>query len=68
MPGLTDAHAHLYDVNDLGLYLMHGVTSILNLSGAPIHLEWREAIRDGSLLGPVLYTTGPRVRWMRQWD
>lgn len=62
IPGLTDAHVHLYDVNDLGLYLIHGVTTVLNMSGAPIHLEWREAVRRGDFLGPTIFTTGPQLK------
>jgi imidazolonepropionase-like amidohydrolase len=62
IPGLTDSHVHLYDVNDLGLYLLHGVTTVLNMSGAPIHLEWRDAVARGTLLGPAIFTTGPQLK------
>ena len=62
MPGLSDAHAHLFDDGDLSLYLTHGVTSILNMSGSYQHLWMRDALLAGELDGPALYTTGPMVK------
>src|SRR5205085_3165053 len=61
MPGLVDSHVHLWDEADLRLYLAAGVTTVVNMSGAPIHLEWQRELRDGDLLGPTLYTTGPMI-------
>jgi len=62
MPGLTDAHVHLFDVNDLPVFLAHGITSVLNMSGAAVQLDWREQIESGQLAGPTLYTTGPQLK------
>lgn len=62
MPGLVDAHVHLIDTRDLTLYLAHGVTTILNMSGNPMHLALRERIRRGEVAGPTLYTTGPQFK------
>lgn len=62
MPGLTDAHYHLYEPHDLEVLLAHGVTTILNQSGAPLHLDLRDAIRAGSIAGPTIYTTGPQLK------
>lgn len=62
IPGLTDAHLHVFDVNDLPLLLTFGVTTGLNMAGNPMILEWRDRIRAGSLLGPTLYTTGPQIK------
>ena len=59
MPGLTDAHVHLLSPIELPLYLANGVTTVFNLDGRPAHLAWRKQIRDGSLLGPTIMTTGP---------
>ena len=76
VPGLTDAHVHLEgdgtggttrpDFGDAPLYLAHGVTTVVNLRGFPIHLEWRRRIEAGQLLAPTIYTSGdfinePRV-------
>jgi len=67
-PGLVDSHVHLEggpfwqgaraNFGDAGLYLSHGVTSVLNLRGTPEFLEWRRRIREGSLQGPTIYTAG----------
>ena len=62
MPGLVDAHAHLFDEGDLTLYLAHGVTSILNMSGSYQHLQFRDALASGDMHGPSLYTTGPTIK------
>jgi imidazolonepropionase-like amidohydrolase len=62
IPGLVDAHVHLMDRNDLPLLLSRGVTSVLNMAGAPMQLAWREDIEAGRLVGPRLYTTGPQLK------
>jgi hypothetical protein len=71
VPGLTDAHVHLEgdgtggttrsNFGDAPLYLAHGVTTVVNLAGAPVHLEWRRRIERGELIGPTIYTSGPFV-------
>lgn len=70
VPGLTDAHVHVSgspvvptrdDFGDAPLYLAHGVTTVVNLSGSPTILEWRKRIEAGTLLGPTIYTAGPFV-------
>ena len=76
VPGLTDAHVHLQgdgtggttrsDFGDAPLYLAHGVTTVFNLAGTPVHLDWRRRIESGELVGPTIYTSGrfvnePRV-------
>jgi len=67
MPGLADMHVHA-SKEDFLLYVAAGVTTIRNLNGDQEHLTWRAQIREGSLLGPTLYTTaplltGPDTRW-----
>jgi len=76
VPGLTDAHVHLTidmpwaparpDFGDAPLYLAHGVTTVINLRGGPMQLDWRRRIASGELIGPTIYTAGefinePRV-------
>jgi hypothetical protein len=67
IPGLMDLHVHLsYNPEPeqrqlLQLFLANGVTTVLNLRGAPQALELRAAIRDERILGPRLYTVGPYV-------
>jgi hypothetical protein len=66
VPGLADMHVHLpYNQNDikdtpafLRLFIVNGVTTILNLLGLPAHLELRERIARGEEFGPVIYTSG----------
>ncbi len=67
LPGLADMHVHLQDDGEeenralFQLFLANGVTTILNLYGTPHHLELREKIKRGEMLGPALYTSGPFI-------
>ena len=70
VPGLTDAHVHVSgtpvmrtrdDFGDAPIYLAYGVTTVVNLSGNPMILEWRKRVNTGSLLGPTIYTASPFV-------
>ena len=62
MPGLADMHTHLsYDPDPahMRLFLAEGVTTVRNLNAiVPDHLEWREQVAKGELLGPTIYTSG----------
>ena len=57
MPGLIDAHVHVWDEAELAGYLAHGVTGVRNMSGMPFHLPLQERIEDGRILGPDFITT-----------
>lgn len=66
IPGLAEMHAHVPPVDDLEpmkevltLFLVKGITTIRGMLGHPRHLELREKLRTGEILGPRLYTTGP---------
>ncbi|MFZ5476121.1 MAG: amidohydrolase family protein [Myxococcota bacterium] len=61
LPGLADMHVHLFDARDLPLYLAAGVTTVLNMSGSPAHLKWRDDVARGALAGPRVVTTGPMI-------
>jgi hypothetical protein len=70
VPGLTDAHVHVAgsplvptrdDFGDAPIYLAYGITTVVNLSGTPMVLVWRNKINPGRLLGPTIYTSGPFV-------
>lgn len=61
VPGFVDSHVHLLDEGDLLVYLANGVTTVRNLKGLPWHLELRERIARGEVLGPRLVTSGPFV-------
>ncbi|MEO6287785.1 MAG: amidohydrolase family protein [Dyadobacter sp.] len=65
-PGWSEMHAHVPAVDDLGpmkevlmLYLANGITTIRGMLGNAKHLELRDKVRKGVILGPNFYTTGP---------
>lgn len=61
MPGLADMHVHVWDQNDLFLFVANGVTTVRNLFGSPTQLAWRAKIEGGELVGPRIYTAGPII-------
>lgn len=68
IPGLMDAHVHLYenhDPADLWLYLANGVTTVRSMHGGPHQLALRERVRSGELVGPRILTTGPTTATLR---
>ena len=62
MPGLVDFHVHLRDPSELLSYLIHGVTTVVHMSGptsnVPDVLALRRRIVDGEIPGPNVYSTG----------
>mgnify|MGYP001587379765 FL=1 len=75
MPGLWDNHVHfgggpaLIEENKalLPLYLAHGITSVRDASGdLPEEvLAWRGEVAAGKLLGPTIYTSGPKLEGLK---
>lgn len=61
MPGLADMHVHVWDKQELGLYLANGVTTIRNLWGMPMHLRMKKEINADKMLSPLFFTTGPKL-------
>lgn len=69
LPGLTEMHAHVppdhadeaFAHDMLRLFLAHGVTTVRGMLGAPWHLPLRDALAQGKLDGPRLYTSGPSL-------
>ncbi|HXF40854.1 MAG TPA: amidohydrolase family protein [Blastocatellia bacterium] len=67
MPGLADMHVHFEVFNEqanipmLLLFVANGVTTVLNLMGTPNHLELRNRVARGELLGPAIFTSGPFI-------
>ena len=61
LPGFADLHVHITHEDDLLNYLNWGVTSVMHLGGfgvpGPVMLEHKQAIADGRLVGPSIYTT-----------
>ncbi|WP_018473586.1 amidohydrolase family protein [Echinicola pacifica] len=69
LPGIAEMHAHLPSViwNDpqmeeiLFLYLSNGITTVRGMLGHPLHLELREKVKQGEMLGPRIYTSSPSL-------
>lgn len=59
LPGFNDMHVHTNFPGDLAVYLANGVTTVRNMWGTPWHIDIREDIKSGKLLGPHFYTSGP---------
>lgn len=68
MPGLAEMHAHIPGNNNmklleetLFLYLSNGVTTIRGMLGQPYHIELKDKVMSGEILGPRIYTSGPSL-------
>lgn len=71
IPGLWDMHVHfgggpqLIEENRalLPLYVAHGITTVRDASGdlPDAVLSWRSAIANGTLFGPTLLSSGPKI-------
>lgn len=68
LPGLAEMHAHVppeggraWMERVLVLYLAHGLTTVRGMLGTPEHLELRDELERGTVLGPRLYTSGPSL-------
>lgn len=60
-PGLIDMHTHVWDKEELGLYLANGVTSIRNLWGYSMHLRIKKSLENHEIIGPNLFTSSPKL-------
>ena len=60
-PGLIDMHTHLWDQQELGLYLANGVTTVRNLWGYPFHLRIKKDIDEAKIIGPMFFTSSPKL-------
>jgi hypothetical protein len=67
IPGLIDTHVHLSSNTEeqqrtlLTMFVLNGVTTVVNLRGTPQILELRSAVATGALFGPTIFTSGPYV-------
>lgn len=67
MPGLAEMHAHIpgrdagkqYVEDVLFLFVANGVTTIRGMLGEPWHLQLRQQVADGQIIGPRIVTSGP---------
>src|SRR5680860_1513081 len=71
MPGLWDMHVHFRggdslieeNKNLLPLFLAYGITSVRDAGGdiTPSVMLWRDKIQNGTLDGPTIFTSGPKL-------
>jgi imidazolonepropionase-like amidohydrolase len=71
LPGVWDMHVHFgggealieENRNLLPLYVAHGITTVRDAAGdlSPSVLEWRAAVAAGTLQGPSIFTSGPKL-------
>lgn len=68
IPGLGEMHAHVPSQGGrdwmervLFLYLSNGITTVRGMLGQPVHLELRDDVASGEVLGPRIYTSGPSL-------
>ncbi|MBX3174905.1 MAG: amidohydrolase family protein [Gemmatimonadaceae bacterium] len=58
MPGLSDMHAHMTR-SSIPLFLANGVTLVREMNGSPAHIELRDQIATGQVVGPRLVVASP---------
>lgn len=68
MPGLAEMHAHIPGNRNMDLleetlflYLSNGITTIRGMLGQPYHIELKDKVLTGEILGPRIYTSGPSM-------
>ncbi len=71
IPGLWDMHVHFgggealieENKNLLPLYIAHGIAAVRDAAGdlSPSVFQWRQAVAEGRLEGPTIFTSGPKI-------
>lgn len=71
LPGFWDNHVHFRggdslisaNKNFLNLFIANGITTVRDAGGdlTPSVLDWRKAIAEGNLVGPTIFTSGPKI-------
>lgn len=67
MPGLTDAHTHIYDRTDLLLNLAHGITQIRVMHGVELQLALKDEVSKGTTIGPDMLVASPAINQRSQY-
>lgn len=71
IPGLWDMHMHFgggdtlieENKNLLPLFIANGITTIRDCAAdlSPVVIQWRKEINENKLLGPTIFTAGPKL-------
>lgn len=71
LPGFWDNHVHFRGGKDLisnnrnflNLFIANGVTTVRDAGGdlTSIVMQWKKGISEGTLLGPDIFTSGPKI-------
>ncbi len=71
LPGFWDNHVHfrggesLINANKefLKLFIANGITTVRDAGGdlTPSVMQWKTQIAEGRLIGPTIYTSGPKI-------
>jgi imidazolonepropionase-like amidohydrolase len=71
LPGFWDNHVHFRggdslieaNKNFLKLFIANGITTVRDAGGdlTPAIMEWKSAIEKETLLGPTIFTSGPKL-------
>lgn len=71
LPGFWDNHIHLRggdtlianNKNFLKLFMANGITTVRDAGGdlTPSVMEWKQRIADEKLMGPTIFTAGPKI-------
>ena len=56
IPGLVDMHVHVNWEDSLPQFLVHGVTTVRNMSGYSSHRRWQREIEAGERIGPTIFS------------
>jgi imidazolonepropionase-like amidohydrolase len=71
IPGLWDMHVHFRGGDSLisenkrllELYIANGITTVRDAGGdiTPAILDWKDQIKAGDMVGPQIFTSGPKL-------
>lgn len=61
LPGMADMHVHVYEDDELPLFVANGVTTVRNMWGVPGTLAMRSRVAAGHVIGPTIITSGPII-------
>jgi imidazolonepropionase-like amidohydrolase len=67
IPGLINMHAHSANSDMLPLFLAKGVTSVRNVWGNSIMMNWAKEVDEGIRIGPTIYNTSPLMDGIEFW-